>query len=453
MFHRGISFSAARSLILGLLLLGCPFVAWAQRHGGGQGVGTRTGAAGRPDGVDQKDSLRDFHQALAVQATSQQIDEFQTLVKTTEAAQTALRALQQQLTQGNGDALATDTLDRTIESAKSGSKKFEEGFSPEQKSGLKEICKRLEKSGNDLELEQKRFDQGLEVKTAASELSVRAENLEKFLADFSNQQLALGREMSITLANGQDLAFTLRPVRSPVSIGKRTVAVTVFGTLSQTAVQGGRRSFTLTLADDLSDVEQNITELLRTELDSSPTCGQGVAIRQATLAPQTPASLLVIKLHYERWTCSGTFGQQSATELAEGDGSMEIKLTAAVENGAVKIVAAPGRVDATGMMGEALRSGSLGEDLREQAARVVLSGAQAGSNFKVTLPLAVQNSAALQSARFQDTGVGSLSVVLGGRVEISNEQADQLASQLNQALSAQGNLTPGEVPQLVTRPQ
>ena len=451
MFHRGISFSAARSLILGLLLLGHPFVARAQRHGGGQGVGTLTGAAGRPDGVDQKDSLRDFHQALAVQATSQQIAEFQTLVKNTEAAQATLRSLQQQLEKGSRDALGADALDRALESARSGSKKFEEGFSPEQKSGLKEIGKRLDKSESDLEQEQKRFDQSLDIKTAGSD--AHAENLAKVLADFYNQQLALGREMSITLANGQDLAFTLPPVKSPVNIGKRTVAVTVFGTLSQTAVQGVQRTFTLTLVDDLSDLEQNITELLRAELDSSQSCGQRVSIRQATLAPETPASLLVLKLHYERWSCSGTFGQQSSTELAEGDGSMEIKLTARVENGVVKIMAAPSRVDATGMMGEALRSGSLGEDLREQAARVVLSGAQAGSNFKITLPLAVQNSAALQSARFQDTGVGSLSVVLGGQVEISNEQADQLASQLNQALSAQGNPAAGEVPHLATRPQ
>jgi hypothetical protein len=50
----------------------------------------------------------------------------------------------------------------------------------------------------------------------------------------------------------------------------------------------------------------------------------------------------------------------------------------------------------------------------------------------------VQNSATLQSARFQDAGVGALSLLLDGQMEISNEQADLLASQLNQALSAQG---------------
>jgi hypothetical protein len=447
MLRRGISFSAARPVILGFFLLGCPFAALAQRHGGGQGVGTLTGSAGRPDGVDQKDSLRDFHEALAVQATTQQIAEFQTLVKNTQAAQASLRELQRQLQTGSPDSAGKGVLDQAVGSARIGSKKFEEGFSPEQKSGLKEVCKRLDRSESDLDQEQKRFDQSLEVK--APDLSARAENLDKVLTEFCNQELALGREMSITLASGQDSAFTLPPVKTPVSIGKRTTTVSVSGALSQTAAQGGRRTFNLTLVDDLSDLEQNITEVLRGELEASQSCGQRFAIRQATIAPATPASLLVIKLHFERWSCSGP----SATEIAEGDGSMEIKLTAAVENGAVKIVAAPGRIDATGMVDGALRSGSLGETLQEKAAQVVLRAAQAGTNFAITLPPAVQNSAVIQSARFQDAGAGTLSVVLGGQVEISNEQADQLASQLNQALSAQGSLTPGGVPQLVTRPQ
>ena len=104
------------------------------------------------------------------------------------------------------------------------------------------------------------------------------------------------------------------------------------------------------------------------------------------------------------------------------------------------------------MLGESLRSGSLGEDLRDQVAHSVLSAARAASDFKITLPPAVQNSAAIQSAKFQDVGAGGLSVVLEGQIEISNEQADQLATQLNQALSAQGT-PPGATPQLTKRPE
>jgi hypothetical protein len=133
------------------------------------------------------------------------------------------------------------------------------------------------------------------------------------------------------------------------------------------------------------------------------------------------------------------FGQQTSNELAEGDGTVEIKLTAVVEPpNTLKIVAALGRIDAAGMVGESLRSGSLGEDLRDKVAQSVLSAAQTSADFKITLPPAVQDFAVLQSATFQDAGVGTLILRLDGQVEISNAQADLLAGQLNQAVTAKG---------------
>jgi hypothetical protein len=231
----------------------------------------------------------------------------------------------------------------------------------------------------------------------------------------------------------------LPQVKSPANIGRRTVAVNVSGALSQTAVQGSQRTFRLELVADLSDLQQNITDLLRAQLDRSDNCGQRIAVRQASLAPSTPTSVLFVKLHFERWSCMGG----SAAELAEGDGSVEIRLSASIENKVPKISAVFGRVDAGGMMGDALRTGSLGDYVRDGAEQLVLPGAQAGSNFDVALPPAIRHSATIQSARFQDFGVGGLSVVLGGQIEISNVQADQLASQLNQALSAEGTVGQG----------
>ncbi len=349
------------------------------------------------------------------------------------------------------DPAGRDALNRALETARNAIKRFQEGFSPEQKSGLKEVVKRLAKSDSDLEQEAKKLDQSADAKAAGAEITVRAESLDKALTDFYDQELSLGREMSITLASGQDLTFMLPQVKSPAAIGNRKIAINVSGALSQIAAQGGQRTFKLDLIADLSDLQQNITEVLRSQFDTGATCGERVAIRQASLAPSTPMSLLIVKLHYERWTCMRSFGQQSATELAEGDGGVEIKVTAAVEKSALKMTAALGRIDATGMLAEALRSGSLGEDLRDKVAQVLLTAAQAGSDFKIALPPAVQNSAVIESARFQDTGVGGLSVVVDGQVEISNAQADQLAVQLNQALAAQGASTPG-TPELTTRP-
>jgi hypothetical protein len=118
-------------------------------------------------------------------------------------------------------------------------------------------------------------------------------------------------------------------------------------------------------------------------------------------------------------------------------------LTAEVDpSNRLKIETALGRIDATGLLAESLRSGSLGDDLRNAVSQSVLSAALAGSDFKVALPQALQNSATIQKARFQDIGVGGLSVVLEGQIEISNAQADQLAIQLNQTLSAQAPAAP-----------
>jgi hypothetical protein len=396
----------------------------------------------RPTGVDEKDSLKDFHQALALQATSQQFAEFQAMVKSTEAAQAELQAFLHQVRKENSaaDIGQREGLVHALENARNGNKKFLEGFSAAQKNGLKDISKRLAKTDIDLEQGQKRLDQSLEAKAAGPEISSNAESLDKTLTDFSNLQLALGREMSITLSTGEDLAFTLPQVKLSISLQNSKIPVTVSGTLSQIAAQGGQRTFKLELIADLTDLQQNITDLLRSQLDSSETCGQRVSIKQARLTPAAPAGLLVVRLHFERWMCLRGSGQQTSTELAESDGTVEIKLTAAIEKekqNTLAVNAAFGRIDATGMLSDELHSGALGADLQDKAAQLVLLGARAGTDFKMVLPAAVQDSATLQGVKFRDFGVGGLGVVLEGQVEISNEQANQLARQLNQTLSAQ----------------
>jgi len=452
MFRRGSSFSAINALLVGSLSLACPLLATAQRHGGG-GASAGSGSLSsysRPTGVDEKDSLKDFHQTMAVQATSQQVAEFQGLMKTTETAQAGLQSFVQLLRTENAAAPAarSDELDRALENARGATRGFQEGFSSAQKAGLKDIARRLAKTDLDLEQEEKRLDQGLQSKAAAPEIIARAESLQKAVTEFQNQQFALGREMSITQASGQDIAFVLPQGKSMVSVGGRTIPVAASGVLTKIAEQGSQRTFKLELAADLSELQQNIFEILQAQLDTSQMCGQRVAIRQASLTPATPASLVVVRLHFERWMCTRTLGQQTANELAEGDGRVEIKVTAAMETpnasapSSLKITAAFGRIDAAGMLGEELRSGSLGEDLRNQVVQSVLSAARAGSDFKSSLPPAVQSSAVIQSAKFQDVGVGGLSIVLEGQIKLSNEQADQLASQINQTLQTQSTQSP-----------
>jgi hypothetical protein len=441
MLRRGISFSAIAALIVGSSALASPSAVAAQRHGGG-GAGTGgLGTISRPTGVDEKDSLKDFHDAMAVQATSEQIAEFQTVVKSTDAAKAEL----QSFTSARGKGTAADStpanagLDRSLASARGANKKFVDAFSSAQKTGLKEILKRLDKAESDLDQEQKKLDQSVQL----SPTSVpNGDALDKALEDFASQQLAVGREMGITLASGQDLAFTLPLVKRPVSIGSQTVAVTVSGELTQLSAQNSQRIFKLQLVTDLPELQQNISGIMRAQLDTSAQCGERIAVRQAMLTPATPTSLLVLQLHYERWACRGMTGQTMRSELAESDGRVEMKLTPSLDkSGALQLTADFQHTDASGMMAESLRSGMLGDDLRDKVSQALLSALQAGADFKATLPPAVQNSATLQSVRFQDSGAGVLSVALEGQIQISDEQANLLANQLNQALSAKQTST------------
>ena len=436
---RGISCNAATSLLLGILLT-CPGIATAQRHGGHGGPGSIPGGSGRPTGVEEKDTLKDFHQAMAVQATSQQITEFHALVKISDAAkaelQTFLRPRDEQISAA-APTSCNAKPDEALNNARTATKKFVDGFSATQKSGLKEATKRLNKAESTLEEEEKKLDQAPQ--STGADMAARAQSLDLALTEFSNQQLALGREMGIVLANGQDLTFNLPVVKSTVNLAGRPVAVTVSGTLSQTAAEGSQRTFKLELLADLSDLQSNITELLRGQFDRSNTCRERVTIRQAMLVPSTPASVLTVQLHFERWVCSPTSGPITESELAEADGAVNIKLSPAGDPAnPLKLAAEFQRIDAGGMLGEALRSGDLGDNLRDKVTQSVLSVVEAAADFKAALPPAVQGSAVLQTMRFQDSGVGRMNSVLTGQVQISNEQANLLASQLNQTLSAQG---------------
>jgi hypothetical protein len=452
MFRRGILFSTTSALILASVALACPGLASAQRRGGGGPAGGGgLGNIGRPSGVDEKDSLKDFHQAMAVQATGQQIAEFRLLVKSTGAAKAELDAFlaaraksapSASVSGGSAVPAANAGLNQSLETARSANKKFVTGFSETQKSGLKEITRKLERADSDLDQENRKL--GVIAQTAqapgAGGTSI-GDGLSKALDDFSNQQLALGREMGITLASGEDLSFTLPAVKSPTHIGRQPVAVSVSGDLTQVSAQSAQRIFKLELLADLPDLQQNITAIMRGQLDSSGRCGERVAVRQAMLTPATPASLLVLLLHYERWTCAP--GSGTASELAESDGKVEMKLTPAVDkSGALKLATEYSRIDASGAMGDSLRTGFLGDDLRDKVSEALSAPLRAGADFKTTLPPAVQNFATLQNVRFQNAGAGDLEIALEGQIQISDEQANLLANQLNQALSARETPAP-----------
>lgn len=438
MFHQSACFPVKRLFLAVLLYMPLATAQVGFNVGGG---GTRGGSV-PPSGVNQPDSLKDFHHIMAVQASNPQVNRFHALVKDTEAAKTELRGLITSLQTAKPDAAATSTLaslEQNLDAVRTGNKQFVDGFSADQKTGLRDLTRRLEKADSDLEQAQKKLDQIVRATNiSSSEIAANLENLDKALTEFSDEQVSLGKEMSITLASAQDLSFTLPAVENPVSLENRRITIRVSGQLTQFAAEPQQRVFKFQLIAALADLQQNIGDILRAQFQQSSSCSERVSVRRAMLMPANPASLLALQLHYERWACSPRASQIMASEIAESDGDVDIKLTPAVDKpGTLKLMSQFQRIGATGMMGDALRSGDLGDEVREKVSDSVLAALRAGEDFKLTLPAAVQNDATLETASFEDSGAGILSILFEGRVQISAEQVNLLASQLNQTASRQ----------------
>ncbi|MGA9800726.1 MAG: hypothetical protein WBQ68_17055 [Terriglobales bacterium] len=240
-------------------------------------------------------------------------------------------------------------------------------------------------------------------------------------------------------AAGQNLTFKIPLVKIPVNIENQPISVTAWGVIAMVKAEPGQNVFRLELVADLSDLQQNITQVLRSQLDRSDRCGERIAIQNATLTPFAPASVVVARLHFERWTCVKVFGKERPNKLVGGNGTIEVKLTPAVEeDSTLRLVPEIGRIDAEGPLGELLRSGSIGAALREKITKALLSAMQKGTNFKATLPPVAQEYAMIKNAQFQNGGSGNLTVVLEGEIRISNEQIKLLANQLKERLASQG---------------
>ncbi len=427
--------SGILTAMLAAALLASPSAVLAQRGAGGGhtgGGGGLSGGTGRATGLDEKDELKDFHLALAIQATSQQIVAYNLMMKSTDSATTELQSFVEHL----GDphtrseiASRGASLDLAIESARAENRKFLGGLSEQQKSGLKEIIKKLSKADSDLEQQAKILSLGIANANAVGPaMGASAQNSGLALTSFRSLQLGLGEEMSISDPNNGQSSFDFPPVKISVTFANQPIVIATSGVVTRGAAAGGQSTFKLELTADLSDLQRNLTDVLRAELDKADPCGERIEIRGATLTPREPASQVVVQLHFERWSCRG---RETMNETVEGNGAIEVKLTPTVgEDGSLRLLPEIGRVDAEGLVGSLLRSGSLGETLRDKITESVLSTVRQGGDFKATLPPAAQGSAMLQRAHFQGTGSGRLLVMLEGEIRVPNERVAVLTSEL-----------------------
>jgi hypothetical protein len=434
------------ALILATALVIAPCKMLAQ-YGGGGGRGMSGGGPNRPYGVSTKDDLKDFHRLVALQATQEQKTMFVRVVQDGQEASQQLKALRdmQQPPSAPADLPGRAAhLDQAIEKARTSNQGFVASFSPAQKSGLKDITRKLLKTDLDLARQTRELSQAIQTAGAVNEraLSSLAE-IEKTLADFRSVQQSLAGEMSIALPSpGQDLVFTVPAVTNSMDIAGQTIAILASTSLSR-ASGDDERNFRFKLSADLSDVQREISGMLQIQIDRSPPCGERVAIRRATLLPLGTAGLVRAQMHYERWFCAPGQGSGSPLELSSGDGTIEIKVIPSVgPDLALRLVPEIGHVEADGSLREMLGSGALGAILRDQIAATILSALQKGTDLKACFPPAAQGLISLEKAQFQEQGAGRLSLDLEGRLQFSDEQAKQVAAQLKQRISAQETSAP-----------
>jgi len=468
--------------IAGIALLAAPSLTLAQRGGGGGNAGGGRNVTpiiclhdcpALRDGLSADDSLKDFHRAMAVQATGEQRAAFAGVEQHIQDASNRLQALRESLQKTPASSVLADgklsgnasAIIQMIEKVRASNQNFLASFSPAQESGLKEITRKLATVDSDLDRQSRTFDQMVHsAKPESDSIANSAAALDKALVNFQSEHLALGKEMSILFSSGgEELTFNLPPVTNTINFAGQTVSIPSSGIVSRissvpagassgassstsaaassaVAVEGGHNLLNLKLTADLSDLQHNITAILRAQLTRSPRCGERIEIQQATLTPLAPSSVVVANLHYERWVCPGG---QAPMEVTSGEGEIEVKVTASVDpKTGLILLPEISRVTAVGSLRDFLRSGDLGATLRDQIAASLLSALQKTGDLDTVLPPAVQPSASLQKAQFQNAGADQLNLILEGQLQLSDVQLGQFTGQLQQRQSAQGTQAP-----------
>jgi hypothetical protein len=237
--------------------------------------------------------------------------------------------------------------------------------------------------------------------------------------------------------HAQDLTLRIPPLATKFDIDNQRITVTTSGVLTRVSQKGDEELFRLQVNTDLTDLQTNITGLLRARLDRADRCGERISIQSAIIEPAARAALLTVQLHCERWTCVKALGKQINKRLVGGNAVIQVKLTPEVDAGvAVRLTPEITRIDADGSLGELLHSGSFGENLREKVRASLLEAIRKGTDMNTALPPAVREMARVQDTRFADSGGGRLALLLNGEVRIPHAQVQALISQLKTRLTA-----------------
>lgn len=388
------------------------------------------------------DDLKGFHQVMAVQGTPEQSTALVGLVNELQTAKEQLQKLRGMATKSPASALNSDGIvvfDQSLAGIRTRSENFLGSFSDAQKSGLKDLTKKMEESNAELGREEAGLHEAsARPNTTYADVATGFSGMDKTLANVEEDQLALAREMGIIVPT-TELVFNLTAA-NPMSVGGSVMSVPVSGTISRTSSVDGHNVFAAKFVADLTDLQGNIKEILRSQVAQWPACGQRIDVQEAMLLPEAPASHIFARIHMERWIClPGERGE--GTEVASGEGSLDLKLIPIEKQGKLGLKSEIRHVDGDAFVRGSL-SGDAGQALEEKITRSLISAMQEAADLKLLLPSAARESTIVDKAEFQPAA-GGLALVLDGGLEFSDQQTQEFASQIKQqSLSAQQRSSP-----------
>jgi hypothetical protein len=208
------------------------------------------------------------------------------------------------------------------------------------------------------------------------------------------------------------------PLKTSLILEGQPVGISVWGTVSPAHISA---------TVDLGDFQEHLTPILAAQLNRSDRCGERLSVERAVLAPP---GLLTANVHYERFACAKALGKEISKRLVGGNAVVEVNLTPAVVDNHIALTAEVRKIDADGSLGEALRSGSFGDSIRQKIAASIESSIRKSADLKSTLPAGMESVATLQTVQFTDGGAGRLWLTIEGELHLSAEQFQGLARQV-----------------------
>jgi hypothetical protein len=232
-----------------------------------------------------------------------------------------------------------------------------------------------------------------------------------------------------------DFTFEIPPVPAAIDIGAQHVAITVSGEVSASPLAPGasEQTFPLNLHADLGELQSHLTPLVQQELNRSEKCGDRVSIQSATLAPAADQADLAVHLHFERWICIAAEGN-AAKKLLASDGTVHLIVSPVLEKSAggeqaVKVDARIGGTEADGPLGELLRSGAVGNAVRDKMSEALLKVLQRSTDLDGVIKPETRRFVAIQKIAFVDAGFGRLALDMAGRLQVPGESVATVLEQ------------------------